>query len=131
MEAPDARVRTSTSGEYPQRLIELDGNRDGPVDHGPVDNFLKVRWPGVFVMSTCWLTVSSVLACVLTVVRPQLIGGCKSCEGGLHWSFEELGIHLDVLGSRGLSRKAIDLSCSLLFLPPGPYETCLYYLWLT
>jgi len=43
VEAPDALVRTSASGQYSKRLIELDGNRDGPMDHGPVDDFLKVR----------------------------------------------------------------------------------------
>jgi len=41
VEAPDASVRTSTRGEYSKRLIELDGSRDGPVDHGLVDDFLK------------------------------------------------------------------------------------------
>jgi len=41
VEAPDASVRTSASGEYSKRLIELDGSRDGPMDHGPVDDFLK------------------------------------------------------------------------------------------
>jgi len=43
VEAPDASVRTSARGKYSKRLIELDGTRDGPVDHGHVDNFLKVR----------------------------------------------------------------------------------------
>jgi hypothetical protein len=43
VEAPDASTRTSESGEYPNRLIELDGARDGPMDHGPVGDFLKVR----------------------------------------------------------------------------------------
>ena len=43
MEAPDASVRTSADGPYSKRLIELDGTRDGPVDHGLVDDFLKVR----------------------------------------------------------------------------------------
>jgi len=41
VEAPDASVRTSTTKTYPRRLIELDGNRDGPVDHGPIKDFLK------------------------------------------------------------------------------------------
>ncbi|KAF9779199.1 peptidase C12, ubiquitin carboxyl-terminal hydrolase [Thelephora terrestris] len=41
VEAPDASTRTSESGEYPNRLIELDGTRDGPMDHGPVADFLK------------------------------------------------------------------------------------------
>ncbi|KAF9653328.1 peptidase C12 ubiquitin carboxyl-terminal hydrolase 1 [Thelephora ganbajun] len=41
VEAPDASVRTSASGESQRRLIELDGSRDGPMDHGPVNNFLK------------------------------------------------------------------------------------------
>jgi len=41
VEAPDASVRTPASGEYSTRLIELDGSRDGPMDHGPVDDFLK------------------------------------------------------------------------------------------
>jgi len=41
VEAPDASVRTSASGPYSRRLIELDGSRDGPVDHGPVKDFLK------------------------------------------------------------------------------------------
>jgi len=41
VEAPDASVRTSTSGEYSNRLIELDGTRNGPMDHGLVDDFLK------------------------------------------------------------------------------------------
>lgn len=43
VEAPDASVRTSARGKYSKRLIELDGTRDGPVDHGHVDDFLKVR----------------------------------------------------------------------------------------
>ena len=43
VEAPDALVRTSASSEYSKRLIELDGTLDGPVDHGLVDDFLKVR----------------------------------------------------------------------------------------
>jgi ubiquitin carboxyl-terminal hydrolase L3 len=43
VEAPDASVRTLTSGQYSNRLIELDGSRDGPMDHGRVDDFLKVR----------------------------------------------------------------------------------------
>jgi len=41
VEAPDASVRTSTRGGYTKRLIELDGSRDGPMDHGYVDDFLK------------------------------------------------------------------------------------------
>lgn len=47
VEAPDASVRTSTSSHYSNRLIELDGTLDGPIDHGNVDDFLKVwnsRW---------------------------------------------------------------------------------------
>jgi ubiquitin carboxyl-terminal hydrolase L3 len=43
VEAPDASVRTSASGKYSKRLIELDGSRDGPMDHGPVEDFLQVR----------------------------------------------------------------------------------------
>jgi len=43
VEAPDASVRTLASGPYSKRLIELDGSRDGPMDHGLVDDFLKVR----------------------------------------------------------------------------------------
>ena len=43
VEAPDASARQPGSVEYSKRLIELDGSRDGPMDHGPVDNFLKVR----------------------------------------------------------------------------------------
>jgi len=43
VEAPDFSVRTSARGEYSKRLIELDGARDGPVDHGRVNDFLKVR----------------------------------------------------------------------------------------
>jgi len=43
VEAPDASVRTSARGGYSKRLIELDGSRDGPVDHGRVNDFLKVR----------------------------------------------------------------------------------------
>jgi len=41
VEAPDASVRTSTTGQYSKRLIELDGSLDGPVDHGLVDDFLQ------------------------------------------------------------------------------------------
>lgn len=43
VEAPDASVRRSGGGKYSKRLIELDGSREGPMDHGPVDDFLKVR----------------------------------------------------------------------------------------
>ena len=43
VEAPDASVRTSKDAAYSRRLIELDGGRDGPMDHGPVKDFLKVR----------------------------------------------------------------------------------------
>jgi len=43
VEAPDASVRSSAGGEYSTRLIELDGRRDEPMDHGPVEDFLKVR----------------------------------------------------------------------------------------
>ena len=43
VEAPDASVRTSASGGGGIRLIELDGTLDGPMDHGPVIDFLKVR----------------------------------------------------------------------------------------
>ena len=43
VEAPDASVRKIEEGGYHKRLIELDGSLDGPVDHGPVDDFLKVR----------------------------------------------------------------------------------------
>jgi len=41
VEAPDASVRTSTGRHYSKRLIELDGSRDGPMDHGDVKDFLK------------------------------------------------------------------------------------------
>lgn len=41
VEAPDASARQPGSVEYSKRLIELDGSRDGPMDHGPVDDFLK------------------------------------------------------------------------------------------
>jgi len=41
VEAPDASVRMKEGGESSQRLIELDGSRDGPMDHGPVEDFLK------------------------------------------------------------------------------------------
>ena len=59
VEAPDAAVRTSTKGVYSTRLIELDGARDGPMDHGPANDFLKVR--RIFGILTCWLTICSVL----------------------------------------------------------------------
>jgi len=39
--APDASARMPENGEHPKRLIELDGSRDGPMDHGPFDNFSK------------------------------------------------------------------------------------------
>jgi len=41
VEAPDAHARGSDSDERALRLIELDGSRGGPMDHGPVDDFLK------------------------------------------------------------------------------------------
>jgi len=41
VEAPDTSARASESGVYSRRLIELDGSRDGPMDHGPVGIFLK------------------------------------------------------------------------------------------
>jgi len=67
VEAPDASVRTSASGEYSKRLIELDGSRDGPMDHGPVDNFLKVRNNHrAFEILTRWLTVCFVPVLVMT-----------------------------------------------------------------
>lgn len=45
VEAPSASTRTSATGEYSKRLIELDGSLEGPMDHGPVKEFefLKVR----------------------------------------------------------------------------------------
>ena len=59
VEAPDASVRAPASGQYSKRLIELDGSRDGPMDHGVVDNFLKVRnRRRVSKTFTCRLTVS-------------------------------------------------------------------------
>ena len=61
VEAPDASTRTSAAGQYSKRLIELDGTRDGPVDHGPVDDFLKVRNNRrAFEISTYQLIVCSV-----------------------------------------------------------------------
>ena len=43
VEAPDTSARAAEDGVYSRRLIELDGSRDGPMDHGPVEDFLKVR----------------------------------------------------------------------------------------
>ena len=37
VEAPDP------SAGYLRRLIELDGSREGPMDHGPINDFLQVR----------------------------------------------------------------------------------------
>jgi hypothetical protein len=64
VEAPDASVRTSTKGGYSKRLIELDGSRDGPMDHGPVKNFLQVR-------NSRWVfeTFADCLFCLCLCVR--------------------------------------------------------------
>lgn len=63
VEAPDASVRQPGSVEYSKRLIELDGSRDGPMDHGPVDDFLKVR--NRCEVSTFSLIITLFLCCVL------------------------------------------------------------------
>lgn len=84
VKAPDALVGTSAS-EYSGRLIELDGTRDGPMDHGPVKNFLKVRNSRrVLEISTYRLTVCFVVPHVRLRYRPLLTGCRQGREGGFH-----------------------------------------------
>lgn len=102
VEAPDASVRELESSGCSKRLIELDGSRDGPMDHGPVVNFLQVRErcisQGVDVQADrlfCSCLVHTF------VMLPQPIGCRESCEGGLHGCFTELGVYFDVFGAAG------------------------------
>lgn len=55
VEAPSADSRKAGLTTSSKRVIELDGSREGPVDHGPCaeDDFLQVRWHSLW--HSLWL----------------------------------------------------------------------------
>ena len=97
------------------RLIELDGRCDGPMDHGPVKDFLKVR--NIHRVFQALTLVADPLLCSCSLCEPLPIGRRQSRQGGFYGHHGERGIWLVVFGSPGLKREITILSRSFLFLP--------------
>ena len=67
----DASDKDSTGNEE-FRVVEFDGDREGPIDHGPCRNFLEVR--GMIRFScTSWLTPPLGRKDVAKIIKEQFI----------------------------------------------------------